>query len=284
MHRRIYNKLIIIGLFLVFAAGSSGLPDKEQWQKLDEGLYTADFQSPQKSTSGDSCITIVKIDPRHYSFKILSAKELAVTNMPVRTWCRKYDLIAGVNAGMYLTDYRTNVGYMKNFKHVNNPRINSKYKSVFAFNPVDKGKAPARIFDIDEQDMNTIIKDYHSVVQNLRLIKRPGRNRWPRQNKKWSEAALGEDKQGNILFIFCRSPYSMYDFNHILLQLPIDLVCAQHLEGGPEASLYLSAGGIKIDKIGSFETDFNEGSGNRVAWSVPNVLGIIKKTTCVDER
>ena len=89
--------------------------------------------------------------------------------------------------------------------------------------------------------------------------------------------ALGEDKQGNILFIFCRSPYSMHDFNNILLQLPINIVCAQHLEGGPEASLYFSYKGIVINKFGSYETQFNKNDNNDHAWIIPNVLGIAKK-------
>jgi hypothetical protein len=272
MCRQTYCKLIIIVLLLAFTWGSKGSSLQDLWQKADEGLYVADFQSPQKSYGKDLCITIVRINPRYYSFKLLSAKELDLANMPVRNWCKKFGLIAGVNAGMYLTDYQTNVGYMKNFKHVNNPRINSKYKSVFAFNPINPAKPPARIYDIEEQNMNSLIENYNSVIQNLRLIKRPGRNMWSKQNQRWSEVALGEDKQGNILFIFCPSAYSMYELNHILLRLPIDLVCAQHLEGGVEASLYLSAGDIKIDKVGGF----NEIAGNKVAWSTPNVLGIVR--------
>ena len=69
----------------------------------------------------------------------------------------------------------------------------------------------------------------------------------------------------------------MYEFNEILLSLPIDLQCAQHLEGGPEASLYLSHNGITIEKVGSYETDFNENDDNYAYWPIPNVLGIIKR-------
>lgn len=115
------------------------------------------------------------------------------------------------------------------------------------------------------------------ACDNLRLIKRPGKNRWSKQSKMWSEAALGEDRKGNILLIFCRSPYSMHDFNNNLLKLPIDIVCAQHLEGGPEASLYFRYKGIKIEKCGSFETFFNENDQNNGAWDVPNILGFVKK-------
>ena len=103
-------------------------------------------------------------------------------------------------------------------------------------------------------------------------------NQWPQQNKKWSEAALGEDKEGNILFIFCRDPNSMHDFNDILLGLPIDLVCAQHLEGGPVASLYFSYRGIEINEVGSFETRVNESEKNDSALPIPNIIGVVRKS------
>lgn len=75
--------------------------------------------------------------------------------------------------------------------------------------------------------------------------------------EKWSEAALGEDSAGRILFIFSRAPFSMHDLNQELLASDIGLVAAQHLEGGPEAQLYVHAGGVEMDLYGSFETSFS---------------------------
>ncbi|MCD6117454.1 T9SS type A sorting domain-containing protein [bacterium] len=39
---------------------------------------------------------------------------------------------------------------------------------------------------------------------------------------------MGQNKDGNVLFIFFRSPYSIHDFNEILKNLPINIACAQH--------------------------------------------------------
>jgi len=100
---------------------------------------------------------------------------------------------------------------------------------------------------------------------------------WTQNDKKWSEAALGQDKQGNVLFIFPRLPYIMHDFNEILLQLPIEIACAQHLDGGPPASFYLSTKGITIEKFGSYESKFFEDNDNKASWPMPNVLGLKKK-------
>jgi len=148
---------------------------------------------------------------------------------------------------------------------------------VAAFGPTGKKELPRfRMFDLDEPGvtMEGIRREYSLVVQNLRLIKRPGVNRWSRQEKRWSEAALGEDGTGRILFIFSRSPFSMHDLNRELLALGIDVVAAQHLEGGPEAQLYLRVGDEEIELFGSFETAFEEDDDNGHSWPVPNVLGI----------
>lgn len=149
-----------------------------------------------------------------------------------------------------------------------------------AFDPLPDQEIPAfRIFDLDNQDasIDKIVKSYGTVVQNLRLIKRPGINRWSQQGKRWSEAALGEDKEGRVLFIFSRSPYSMHDLNSELLSMDLGLVAAQHLEGGPEAQLYLNIDNVSLDLFGSFETNFQENNDNNSAWPIPNCLGIKPK-------
>jgi len=260
MNTRYYLTFYII-LLLIIPSISRGLPEAQDttWVKVDDGLFVGEFVAAQKSIVGNSRITVIKIDPKKYSFRLLCASGLNESkNLTAKEWCQKYGLIAAINAGMFQTDYKSNVGYMKNADYINNPKISSKYHSLAAFNPIDTTKPNFRIYDADEENIQEIIKSYNTVVQNLRLIKRPSKNRWSKQNKKWSEAALGEDKSGNVLFIFSRSPYSMHDFNDILISLPIDIVCAHHLEGGPEASLYFSHKNKKIESFGSYETDFNE--------------------------
>ena len=268
--------LLFAFVLLVGLCNEIGAEDSN-WTKLDAGLFVADFLSPQKSEVGHSTITIIKVNPKLFSFKLLCASEYNHSNMTSKEWCQRYNLIATINAGMFKTDYSTNVGYMKNFTHINNSTVNSKFLSVSSFNPINRSEPPFKIFDIDEENIKEIIGSYETVIQNLRLIKNPGENRWSKQNRRWSEAALGQDQEGNILFIFSRSPFSMHNFNNILLPLPINIVCAQHLEGGPPASLYLSHKGIEISKVGSYETRFNENDNNTSAWEVPNVIGFFKR-------
>jgi hypothetical protein len=196
--------------------------------------------------------------------------------LTAKEWCEKYNLIAATNAGMFQQDYRTHVGYMKVGSHINNGRKN-EYQSVAVFGPLTKKLCAFRIFDVDSCEIDSVVDHYRSVVQNLRLIDRAGRGRLAQQPKRWSEAAFGEDRQGRALFVFCRSPYSMHDLNKMLMSLPIDLVCAQHLEGGPEAQLYVRWAQGELDLVGSYETAFNESDKNRIAWPIPNVIGVARK-------
>ena len=250
-----------------------------KWVEIDSGLQYAEFDSPQKADAGDSKILVVRADPRLYDLKLLCVSELGDKSkgLSVKQWTEKHGLVAAINAGMYQTDEKSNVGYMRNFTHKNNPRVNAKYLSIAAFNAKNASLAPFMLFDMEQKKVPEIDKSYNTVVQNLRLIKRPRVNVWTQNDKKWSEAALGQDKKGNVLFIFSRSPYTMHDFNEILLQLPIEIECAQHLEGGPPASFYLSTKGITIGKVGSYETKFFEDDDNKASWPLPNVIGLTRK-------
>jgi hypothetical protein len=280
-HNKRTNSLISIVLclfiILIFNSITSDTHAYDTWKKLATGLELGTFETQFNKTPIDSTITILRIDPKLWDFKLMSLSETKEKgDLSVWEWCKKYKLTAGINAGMFAEDYSTHIGYMKSANHVNSSKVTS-YKSVAAFSPKVKNIPSFRIFDLEDKSITEIKKQYSCVVQNLRLIKRPGVNKWSQQNKKWSEVALGEDKSGNVLFIFCRYPYSMYDFNRILLKLPINLVAAQHLEGGPEAQLYVNAGGIEINKNGSYETSFNENDSIDSNMPVPNIIGIVKR-------
>jgi exopolysaccharide biosynthesis protein len=272
-------QVCIFAIALLFIS-SSAMSQDISWTSIDEGLSYCDFQAPIKSNTGDSKILVIRIDPKVYVFRLLSSSEVSpgATSLTVKEWTDKYRLIAAINAGMFQADLKSNVGYMKNYSHMNNPRIHKTYASVFAFNPKKAELPPARIFDTEEKDMKEIIAEYQTVIQNLRLIKRPGVIRWPQQDKRWSEAALGQDQDGNILFIFSSSPYTMFELSKALLSLPIKLECAMHLEGGPAAAIYLRYKNIELARVGRYElASLVVGDTNNEFLPIPNVIGIVKK-------
>jgi len=250
------------------------------WIQLAPGMEIGTFAVNKPGPAGESRITILRIDPKLWELVLIGKSWNGESkNRTARDWCESHKLTAATNAGMFGSDYTTHVGYLGTKEHVNNSHVN-KYMSVAAFDPKKgKGLPEFRIFDMDDPGatMDTILGDFFSVVQNLRLIKRPGENRWPQQDKMWSEAALGEDSSGRVLFIFYRSPFTMHDLNRELLSIGIGLVAAQHLEGGPEAQLYLRIGNVTHEMFGSYETSFRENDGNAAPWPIPNILGVRPK-------
>lgn len=252
------------------------------WKQLAPGMEVQYLNSKNHSASDDSHITVVRIDPLIWELVFLGISQTGEeSGKTAREWCKSYKLTAAINAGMYADNNKTHVGYLRSKDQVNNSQVND-YQSVIAFDP-KKGKIipPFRIFDLDESGITiqSILYDYNSAIQNLRLIKKPGKNQWNNQNGEWNEAAIGEDKEGRILFIYSRSPLSMHDLNMELLNSGIGIVAAQHLEGRFEAQFYLSQGDAEIDLFDSFDANSNEDKGNAEAWPIPNILGIRPRQT-----
>jgi len=263
-------------MFFVFLLFTSPGITQGPWQSLAPGMDLGTFPASRPSSSGDSRITVLRIDPELWSLEFTGLSlDDGSNRRTARQWSKAHHLTAAINAGMYGTDHRTHVGHLRFREHLHNANVNA-YQSIAAFDPRRDGLPQFRIFDLDSPgvSMETILQDYASLVQNLRLIKRPGQNRWRQQEKRWSEAALGEDESGRILFIFCRSPYTMHDLNNELLGLDIGLVAAQHLEGGPQAQLYIHTGEVEFEISGSHGTSFRQDDDISVAWPIPNVLGV----------
>jgi len=261
---------------LVFAVATG--QGKDAWQTLKPGMELASFAAGESSLASDDMVTVLRVDPALWDIEILCASERKdKQSLTAKEWCRQEGLVAAINAGMFAQDGFTHLGFLAADRHLNCSRAN-KYESVAAFGPRSSGHPAFRMFDLDRgASLKTIRKDYRYIAQNLRLIRRTRDNRWSQQDKMWSEAALGEDQQGRALFIFCRSPYSMHDFAKILLSLPLGLVCAQHLDGGPVAQMYVAAGGREVELVGSYETEFYETDLNETAWPIPNVIGVRPK-------
>jgi hypothetical protein len=247
------------------------------WKAVEPGMELRFLEAQKEGVQSNSPIAILRIDPALWDLEVLGTSRTGESSgHTARDWCQRHNLTAAINAGMFETDQKTHLGYLRYREHVNNSHQNN-YQSVAAFDPRDSaGASRFRIFDLDAPGVTFqgILKDYASLVQNLRLVKRTGQNQWGQQERRWSEAALGEDRDGRILFIFSRVALSMHDLNQELLASDIGLVAAQHLEGGPEAQLYLQAGQTKLEMFGSYETSFREDDNNAAAWPVPNILGV----------
>jgi len=276
--RMAFSFLSIFSILICLTVVSSdAMSENGPWRKVEEGLFLAQFDPLYETSVKDSKVIILKINPAYYSFKLFCASELGKIRLTPKEWCKKYHLMAAINAGMYQKDGLTNVGYMKNYFHLNNPRLNSTYKAVLAFNRVDVRVPEIQIIDLKCQDFEKWRPRYQTFIQGIRMISCGQENVWAKQDRRSSLAVLGLDKEGNVFFILSETPYSGYDFNNMLLSLPLSIFNATYLEGGPEASLYFSSAGMELEKVGIYGMDLDGSVVRSSAYPIPNVIGIIKK-------
>lgn len=244
------------------------------WKTLQPGVeYAVAADSGKPPHPGDASLHIVRIDPAVATLRAEMASARDGRNRTAQAWCRETGLSVAINMGMYLTDYRSNVGYARIPGHVNNARWNT-YRSALAFGPSKKAAAPALWVDLDDSASRARVAGYGTVIQNLRLIRSPGRGVWGMQDKRWSEAAVAMDARSRVLFIFTRRPHVMKEFNDRLLALPLGIVAAMHVEGGPQASLSIHAGGVDLDLDGGLATGFRDTGDGARQRPIPNVLGV----------
>ena len=251
-----------------------------RWRTLEPGLELGIFESPTPSAIGDSRIHVVRVDPAHLklALRMTSAEDLG-ENLTVKEWALREGLLAGINASMFQTDYRTSVELMVSGDHVNNARVGGN-KAVLAFDPLPgapEDLPSVRIIDRGCEELDTLRPLYGTLVQSIRMVSCKGANTWSQQPRIWSHACIGIDGKGRPLLIHARSPWSTHDFIDLLKLLPLDLRQLQYSEGGPEAQLYVNAGEVELERVGSYETGFWENDDNYYAWTVPNVIGVVRK-------
>ncbi len=243
-----------------------------EWLSLAPGVEYAQVPFFGQQTVTDS-LHVVRIAPRRARIIALTSIDHGNRGRTARQWCEEFGLVAVMNAGMYDIDAKTHVGYMRTPASVNSKRWNKSYESVLLLDGASATLPSARL--LDRSDLNdTILQSFGTVIQNLRLIKHPGVNVWKEQPKAWSEAAIAEDRDGNILFLFLQKPLSMHQFNEYLLRVGLGVVRAMHAEGGSEASLSICSEAKKLHLSGSIETGIREGSENMVQMAIPIVVGV----------
>jgi hypothetical protein len=264
--RRLAACLWLAGAVMTLSAGGSA--PSIRWRPLQPGVELATI-----ALSPGASLYVVRVDPDRAALRVALASEIGTGTQTAAQWCRSAGLSVAINAGMFQSDQRSNVGYLRHGQHLNNARFND-YQSVLALYPAANSKPRLLWSDLDRGRPN--LDDYSVVVQNLRLIAGDRRNVWSPSARRWSEAALALDGKGRLLFLFCRAPYPMRDFNDLILKLPLDVTRAMHLEGGPEASLSIHVPGLDLDLCGSYETGFREDDTNLRQWPIPNVLGVAR--------
>jgi len=288
---------------MVIADTPAGMPsDRSGGQPPGQTATRASSQV----TGLDNPLVILRIDPRHYEFILLAHSEQGHSLSPFQ-WASRFGLSAVINASMYLPDAKTSTGYMRNGEHVNNDFIHKRFGSFFVASPFpdgrvffrekelsadeDTGESPphsddpillsegempsATLLDRQTDDWNTLIDRYAVVVQNFRMFNAARLPLWPEDGNAFSIAAVALDAQGNLLFIHCRTPLTVYNLTRMLLDLPLRIEKAMYVEGGPQASLHVQAGNIRRTWTGRYASDF--WGGVQAERPLPNVIGARKR-------
>jgi hypothetical protein len=247
------------------------------WEPMEAGLDFGIFRAPRPSEIGDSLIRVLRIDPQHFDLRLLNASATQEKrSLTPKRWCERSGCIAAINAGMYRQDLLTSVAFMRAAAHVNNGRLAGEgYKAMLVFDRLGKGLPPVKIVDRECDGFDAWMSRYETLVQGIRMVSCKRRNVWTQQPRQWSTAAIGISRDGRVLFIHVASPYTVHDLVDMLLDLPLDLSRAMYVEGGPEAQLYVKAGGREEELFGIFETGFL--NSNDRPWPVPNVVGIARR-------
>ena len=262
-----------------FCFGKDLTPDSiPRWHLLKKGLSYFEINASQRSILGDSRIFILKADPLQCRFKILSASENRGHDRPADVWAKDYNLNVVVNAGMFnMVNHRTSKGYLKISTHFNNGRLNGNYNVMMAMDPIKETDSSMVIADMTCLDWNVLRLKYRTLCQGMRMIDGTGNPMvWDKRPGQMCSMVVGAtDLNGNIYFVFSRSPFTHQQMIGFLFQLIPQIRTTVYLEGGPEASLYIQTADTVISKYGSYVSKTYANDKNDHFWKIPNVIGIL---------
>lgn len=243
------------------------------------GVVVERLRGPEPEAGvGDGLVTLVRIDSARYRPVLLTAKSRGGRPRPLPEWVREGGLAAAVNAGMYHAD-GSNVGLLVRDGVVENGRDNPLFGGFLAFEPRRPGRRDVAGFGrgCPGFDLGEVRRGYRSVVQSYRLLDCAGGPIAWADEKLYSAAALGLDRDGRLVMVHSRTPYRMRTLSRFLAAPAQRLRSLLFVEGGPEASLVVEAGALSVREVGSFETGFVDNDDNHEFWPLPNVLGVVPR-------
>jgi len=215
---------------------------------------------------------IVEVSPESVRPLAYFAAREGIEPLRAGEWCAARDLMIAINLGMYDTDGHTHIGYARSGERVMSRRWVRSYQSGLVFEPRDTVQPWVTLLDLDLPGARERMDDYEHAIQNLRLIASPGVSKWEANPRRWSEAALAQSREGALLLVFSPTPCTMPELNARLLELPLDIERAMHLEGGAQASLSIHTPALTIDLSGELLPGVAS-VGPEAQWPIPNVLG-----------
>jgi hypothetical protein len=236
----------------------------------EAGLTIDRYRAPEASPAGvgDGIITVVRLDPSRFAPRLFTAARDGGAR-PLPAWARAHGLAAAINASMFLQDGRS-VTLMIQDGVARQTREPDGFGGFFAFGDTSAAFLGNGCPGFQPRAMR---RRYRSIVQNYRLLDCGGHAiRWA-DEKLYSAAAIGMDREGRFALVHSRTPFHMRSLAAMLASPNVGLRHLHYVEGGPEASLV--APGLEL--VGSYETGFNENDDNRTFYELPNVIGFVRR-------
>ncbi|MCO5143797.1 MAG: hypothetical protein M9962_11970 [Oligoflexia bacterium] len=176
-------------------------------------------------------------------------------NLRVMDLAQQENLSVIINAAMFAKDYKTSIGYMKNYQNINNAGFHPNMSSFLLFNPKKENLAKVKIGKKSE------LTNYHTAFQSYRMWSPSDGILWKKGAHYYYQVALvGTDNMNNLYFFFHPSRIDIYEYVEKILKTIPNLNGLLYLDGGSHGTLYL-------DKpLGR--------SWNAKKWSLPNLLGL----------
>ncbi len=252
--------------------------EEKAWQELEPGLNFAEFYRPETNSAK---IVVLRFDPSFFDFTLHSTSEEGGPSKPLADWADKHNLVAAINASMYLPDSRTSTGYMRNGEHVNNGRISKRFGVFFVAGPMVPGLPSAALIDRDADPWQERLKNYRTVVQNYRMINADRRILWSVGGPLYAISAVGQDTSGNIFFIHCRQPVEAYVLCQALLNLPLNLRSLMYVEGGAQAGLAIRTKALSRDWSAPHMSGLL--ITGKMQAALPNIIGVKRKSAPAPE-
>ena len=255
------------------AAARSGVDSqgRADWRELEPGLLFGEFQL----TEGDARLTVLRIDPASFEFTLCSRSQDGGPSRQLNQWGEQYNLVAAINASMYLPDASTSTGYMRQGSHVNNGRVVQRFGAFFVAGPDEPTLPQAAILDRDAPLWRQQIDHYALVIQNYRMINADRRILWSPGGPHYSISAVAQDGDGQILFMHCRQPVEAYSFAQQVLHLPLNVRTVMYVEGGGQAGLLVRSAALTRELVGLSPSGLLVTGDLRAV--LPNVLGARRK-------
>ena len=125
------------------AEADAALPEAPRWNALEEGLEYAEF-SLQSEAGQQASLTVLRIDPELFDFRLYASAAHKHPALTLGQWADSHDLVAAINASMYLPDGVTSTGYMRQDDYINNKRLVRRFGAFFVAGPRDVYKRQAR--------------------------------------------------------------------------------------------------------------------------------------------